>query len=156
MSPQLFKSDTLFTHPNLWLSKMKLTSYAMLGSSTPLCTLHGSPTPSSLTDFHDINHACPKDNFPTPFIDQIIDDCVSHEEPSFMDGFFGYNQFQIHLADQYKTSFTTLWGTFSYRFMHFGLKNTGAMLQRAMTYVFHDLAYIILAYLDDLTTRSKQ
>ena len=44
------------------------------------------------TDFHDLNHACPKDNFPTPFIDQILDECVGSEVFSFMDDFFGYNQ----------------------------------------------------------------
>jgi hypothetical protein len=107
-------------------------------------------------DFHDLNHACPKDNFPTPFIDQIIDDCAGHEALSFMDGFSGYNQIQIHPADQYKTAFTTPWGTFAYRVMPFGLKNAGATFQCAMTYIFHDLAQIILAYLDDLTARSKK
>jgi hypothetical protein len=99
------------------------------------------------TDFHDLNHACPKDNFPTPFIDQIIDDYAGHEALYFMEVFSGYNQIQIHPIDQYKTAFTTPWGTFSYRFMPFGLKNTGATFQRAMTYVFHDLTYIILTYL---------
>ena len=44
------------------------------------------------TDFRDLNKACPKDNFPTPFIDQIIDECVGCEAFSFMDGFSGYNQ----------------------------------------------------------------
>ena len=39
------------------------------------------------TDFHDLNRARPKDNFPTPFIDQILDECVSSEVFSFMDGF---------------------------------------------------------------------
>jgi hypothetical protein len=63
------------------------------------------------TDFRDLNNACPKDNFPTPFIDQIIDDCAGHEALSFMDGFSGYNQIQIHPADQYKTAFITPWGT---------------------------------------------
>jgi hypothetical protein len=91
-----------------------------------------------------------------PFIDQIIDDCASHEALSFMDGFSGYNQIQIHPTDQYKTTFTTPWGTFSYRVMPFGLKNAGATFQCAMTYIFHDLAQIILAYLDDLTARSKK
>jgi hypothetical protein len=38
-------------------------------------------------DFHDLNHAYPKDNFPTPFINQIIDDCAGHEALSFIDGF---------------------------------------------------------------------
>jgi hypothetical protein len=108
------------------------------------------------TDFHDLNHACPKDNFPTPFIDQIIDDCADHKALSFMDGFSGYNQIQIHPTDQYKTAFTTPWGTFSYRVMPFGLKNVGATFQWAMTYIFHDLSHIILAYLDDLTARSKK
>jgi hypothetical protein len=91
-----------------------------------------------------------------PFIDQIIDDCTGHKALSFMDGFFGYNQIQIHPADQYKTGFTTPWGNFSYRVMPFSLKNVGATFQRAMTYIFHDLANIILAYLDDLTSRSKK
>ena len=85
-----------------------------------------------------------------PFIDQIIDDCAGYEALSFMDGFSGYNQIQIHLVDQYKTAFTTPWGNFSYRVMHFGLKNAGATFQWAMTYIFHNLAHIILAYLDDL------
>jgi hypothetical protein len=91
-----------------------------------------------------------------PFIDQIIDDCTGHEALSFMDGFSGYNQIQIHPADQYKTTFTTPWGTFAYRVMPFSLKNVGATFQRAMTYIFHDLAHIILTYLDDLTARSKK
>jgi hypothetical protein len=107
-------------------------------------------------DFRDLNHACPKQNFPMTFIAQIIDNCASHEALSFMDGFSGYNQIQIHLANQYKTTFTTPWGTFAYRVMPFGLNNVGANFQRAMTYIFHDLAHIILAYLDDLIARSKK
>jgi hypothetical protein len=91
-----------------------------------------------------------------PFIDQIIDDCVGHKALSFMDGFSSYNQIQIHQVDQYKTTFTTPWGTFSYSVMPFGLKNAGTTFQLVMIYIFHDLAHIILAYLDDLTTRSKK
>jgi hypothetical protein len=73
-----------------------------------------------------------------------------------MDRFSGYNQIQIHLTNQYKTAFTTPWGTFAYRVMSFGLKNVGETFQWAMTYIFHDLAHIILTYLDDITTRSKK
>ena len=47
------------------------------------------------TDFCDLNHAYPKDNFPTPFIDQILDECAGSVVISFMDGFSGYNQIQI-------------------------------------------------------------
>ena len=55
------------------------------------------------TDFRDLNHACPKDNFPTPFIDQILDECAGSEVFSFMDGFSGYNQIQSKPYDQQKT-----------------------------------------------------
>ena len=40
------------------------------------------------TDFHDLNRAYPKDNFPTPFIDQILDECAGREFFYFMDGFY--------------------------------------------------------------------
>jgi hypothetical protein len=46
-------------------------------------------------DFRDLNKACLKDNFPTSFIDQIIDECVGSKVFSFMDGFSSYNQIQI-------------------------------------------------------------
>jgi hypothetical protein len=43
-------------------------------------------------DFRDLNKACPKDNLSTPFIDQILDECVGSKVFSFMDEFSGYNQ----------------------------------------------------------------
>lgn len=66
-------------------------------------------------DYRDINHACPKDNFPTPFIDQLIDECAGSEIYSFMDGFSGYNQINIMPADQHKMAFICPWGTFAYK-----------------------------------------
>ena len=51
------------------------------------------------SDFEDLNKDCPKDNYPTPFIDQIFDDCSGDEIFSFMDGFSGYNQIKIKLED---------------------------------------------------------
>jgi hypothetical protein len=125
-----------------------------VSNPVPVDKKHG--TIHFCTDFCDLNHAYPKDNFPTPFIDQIIDDFAGHEALSFMDGFSGYNQIQIHLVDQYKTTFTTPWGNFAYCVMPFGLKNAGATFQHAMTYIFHDLSHIILAYLENLTARSKK
>ena len=103
-------------------------------------------------DFRDLNRACPKDNFPTPFIDQILDECAGSEVFYFIDGFSGYNQIQIKLDDQHKTAFICPWGTFAYWKIPFDLKNTGAMFQRAMTLIFHDLKMIIEVYLDDVTT----
>jgi len=108
------------------------------------------------TNYRDLNIACPKDKYPTSFIDQVIDECACHEVLSFMDRFLGYNQIQIRYPDQHKTVFTTPWGTFSYRVMPFSLKNTGATFQRTMSYAFHNLTHIILAYLDDLTAWSRK
>ena len=66
-------------------------------------------------DFRDLNKACPKDKYPTPFIDQIIDACVGSEAFSFMHGFSGYNQIQIKSKDQHKNAFICPWGTFAYK-----------------------------------------
>ena len=65
-------------------------------------------------DFRDLNKACPKDNFPTPHIDQIIDNCAASVIFSFMDGFSGYNQIEILPSDQHKMTFICPWGTFAY------------------------------------------
>ena len=107
-------------------------------------------------NFRDLNKDCPKDNFPTPHIDQIIDNCAGSVIFSFMDGFSGYNQIEILATDQHKTTFTCPWGTFAYKKLSFGLKNTGATFQCAMSYAFHDVKHIIEPYLDDLPTHSQR
>jgi hypothetical protein len=56
-----------------------------------------------------------------------------------LDGFSGYNQIRLKEEDRHKTTFTTLWGTFEYLRMSFGLSNVGATFQRAMDYVFRGL-----------------
>jgi hypothetical protein len=80
-------------------------------------------------DFRNLNKACPKDNFPTLFIDHIVDECAASKVFSFMDDFQGYNQIQIKPEDQHKMPFICPWGTFMYRKMPFGLKNVGANFQ---------------------------
>src|SRR5713101_7602162 len=102
------------------------------------------------TEFRDLNKAYPKDNYPTPFIDQIIDACARSEVFSFMDGFYGYNQIQIEPEDQHKTTFICPWGTFAYKKMPFGLKNVGATFQWEMNFSFHDIKAIVEPYFDDL------
>ena len=107
-------------------------------------------------DYRDINRACPKEKYPTPFIDQIIDECAGSEIYSLMDHFSGYNQIKILPADQHKTAFICPWGTFAYKKLPFGLKNAGATFQRAMSYAFHDIRHIVQPYLDDLPAHSAQ
>ena len=87
-------------------------------------------------DFIDINRACPKDSFPLPRIDLIVDATSGHELLSFMDAFSGYNQISMDPDDQEKTSFVTGQGTYCYRVMPFGLKNAGATYQRLVNRMF--------------------
>ena len=47
-------------------------------------------------DFTDLNKACPKDCFPLPRIDQLVDATAGHEVLSFMDAYSGYNQITMH------------------------------------------------------------
>lgn len=58
--------------------------------------------------------------------------------------------------DAEKTAFTTLWGTYCYRVMPFGLKNAGATYMRAMTAIFHDMMHQeIEVYVDDVIIKSR-
>ncbi|XP_060972375.1 uncharacterized protein LOC133038292 [Cannabis sativa] len=106
-------------------------------------------------DFTDLNKACPKDSFPLPHIDMMVDATAGHEFLSFMDAFSGYNQILIHPNDQEKTSFITERGTFCYKVMPFGLKNAGATYQRLVNRMFADmLGKRMEVYIDDMLVKS--
>ena len=75
---------------------------------------------------------------------------------SFMDGFSGYNQIKMAPRDATKTAFRTPIRNFYYTVMPFCLKNAGAMYQRAMTAIFHDMMHRELEdYVDDIVVKSK-
>ncbi|KAL5538544.1 hypothetical protein UlMin_045351 [Ulmus minor] len=108
-------------------------------------------------DYRDLNKACPKDEFPLPNIDILVDATAGHEMFSFMDGFSGYNQIRMAPEDAEKTAFRTPFGNFHYVVMPFGLKNAGATYQRAMTAIFHDMIHdIVKDYVDDLVVKSRR
>ena len=81
-------------------------------------------------DFTDLNKACPKDYYPLPRIDLLVDATTGYSLLSFMDAYSGYNQIRMHPADEENTSFITDQGTYYYRVMPFGLQNAGATYQR--------------------------
>ena len=106
-------------------------------------------------DFTDINKACPKDSFPLPRMDLIVDATAGHELLSFMDAFSGYNQISMHPGDQEKTSFVTAQGTYCYRVMPFGLKNAGATYQRSVNRMFKKhIGTNMEVYIDDMLVKS--
>ncbi|XP_039686840.1 uncharacterized protein [Medicago truncatula] len=58
-------------------------------------------------DYRDLNKASPKDDFPLPHIDVLVDSTARCKVFSFMDGFSGYNQIKMAPEDKEKTSFIT-------------------------------------------------
>ena len=76
-------------------------------------------------DFMNLNKACPKDPFPMPWIDQLVDATTGHPRMSFLDAFQGYHQIPLVADDQEKADFITLIGNYHYKVMSFGLENVG-------------------------------
>ena len=106
-------------------------------------------------DFMDLNRACPKDSYPFPRIDTLVDSTARHELLSFMDAFSGYNHIKMNEEDQEKTSFVTSQGLFCYKVMPFGLKNAGVTYQRLMNKMFvHQIGRNVQVYVDDMLVKS--
>ncbi|KAK0592411.1 hypothetical protein LWI29_018735 [Acer saccharum] len=106
-------------------------------------------------DFTDLNKACPKDSFPLPHIDMLVDATAGHELLSFMDAYSGYNQILMHPDDQEKTAFVTERDIFCYKVMPFGLKNAGATYQRLVNKMFAKmLGSTMEVYIDDMLVKS--
>ena len=107
-------------------------------------------------DYWDLNRASPKDNFPIPHIDTLVDNTAKHSLFSFMDGFSNYNQIRMASEDMEKTTFLMMRGTFCYKVMPFRLKNAGTTYQRAMVTLFHDMMHKeIEVYVDDMIAKSQ-
>ena len=92
-------------------------------------------------DYRNLNRACPKDEFPLPNMDLLIDSVAGSIMFSFMDRFSGYNKIRMALKDVEKIAFRTPICNFYYTVMPFGLKNAGATYQRTMTAIFHDMMH---------------
>ncbi|XP_059668842.1 uncharacterized protein LOC132313924 [Cornus florida] len=109
-------------------------------------------------DFRNINLATPKDEYPMPVADQLVDSAAKNEILSFMDGHSRNNQIYIAKEDIAKTAFRCPGsiGTFEWVVMPFGLKNAGATYQRAMNAIFHDMiGHFLEVYIDDVVIKSS-
>ncbi|KAI5336625.1 hypothetical protein L3X38_015893 [Prunus dulcis] len=107
-------------------------------------------------DYTNLNRACPKDSFPLPRIDQLVDATAGHALLSFMDAYSGYNQIFMHPEDQAHTSFITDRGLYCYKVMPFGLKNAGATYQRLVNHLFAPLiGNTMEVYVDDMLVKSR-
>ena len=108
-------------------------------------------------DYMGLNKVCPKDLFPLPCIDQVVDLTSGCEALCFLDAYSRYHQIAMKEFDQLATSFITPLGSFCYVMMLFDLKNAGATYQHCMLKCFGDLiGRTIEAYVDDIVVKSKQ
>nr|ABF96015.1 retrotransposon protein, putative, unclassified [Oryza sativa Japonica Group] len=107
-------------------------------------------------DFTDLNKACPKDHFPLPRIDQLVDSTAGCELLSFLDAYSGYYQISMAKEDEEKTTFITPFGVFCYVKMPFGLITAGNTFQRTVQGALSDqLGNNVEAYIDNIVVKTK-
>ncbi|CAJ2640157.1 unnamed protein product [Trifolium pratense] len=108
-------------------------------------------------DYTDLNRACPKDAYPLPNIDKLVDNSSGFKLLSFMDAYSGYNQIKMAEIDKKKTAFMTESGNYYYNVMPFGLKNAGATYQRMINKVFNnEIGDMLEVYIDDMIVKSEE
>lgn len=86
-------------------------------------------------DFTDLNAICPKDPYPLPDINLLIDGSSCYHTLSFMDAYFRYNQIQMDPLDAPKIAFILNHGNYYYNYISFNLKNASATNQWLMNVV---------------------
>lgn len=107
-------------------------------------------------DFTILSSAYPKDGYPLPHIDPLIDSAVEYSMMSFLDAFSGYHQIHMNPKDSEKAAFIIGEGLYCYEVMPFGLKTMGATYQRMMDKVFaKHKGRNLEVYMDDLMVKSR-
>jgi hypothetical protein len=108
-------------------------------------------------DYTSLNKACPKDPYPLPRIDQIVDSTFGCDLLSFLDAYSGFHQIQMSREDRKHTAFVTLDGLYCYVVMPYGLKNALPTFVRAMSKTFGDLIRDkVEVYVDDIVVKTKR
>lgn len=106
-------------------------------------------------DFTDLNKAYPKDYYPLPYIDKLVDAIAGYEMLSFIDAYSGYHQVKLAEQDKPLTTIRAACGFYSYKMMHFGFKNTGVNYQRMINKIFDlQLGRNFEAYIDDMVVKT--
>jgi hypothetical protein len=108
-------------------------------------------------DYTSLNKACPKDPYPLPCIDQIVDSTSRCDLLSFLDAYSGFHQIWMSREDRKHTAFVTVDGLYSYVVMPYGLKNALPTFVRAMSKIFGDLIRDKLEiYVDGIMVKTRE
>ncbi|GKV36000.1 hypothetical protein SLEP1_g44186 [Rubroshorea leprosula] len=106
-------------------------------------------------DYTNLNDACPKDCYPMPNIDKLVEAASGNERLSLLDAYSGYHQVPMAPEDEEKTSFYVGDEIYCYVMMPFGLKNAGAIYQKMVTIVFRaQIGWNLEVYVDDIVVKS--
>jgi hypothetical protein len=108
-------------------------------------------------DYTDLNKHCPKDPFPLPRIDQVVDSTAGSILLFFLDCYSGYHQIALHPDDEDKTVFITPHGIYCHKVMTFGLKNAGATYQKAIQKCLKSqIGKNVEVYVDDVVVKTTE
>jgi hypothetical protein len=108
-------------------------------------------------DYTDLNKHCPKDPFPLPRIDQVVDSTTGSVLLCFLDCYSGYHQIDLHLDDEDKTSLITPHGIYYYKVMTFGLKNPRATYEKEIQKCLKtQIGKNVEAYVDDVVVKTTE
>ena len=103
-------------------------------------------------DYWYLNEWTVKNNYPPPFISDIIKNIGNKKVFTKMDLRWRYNNIRINEGDGWKAAFTTLEGSFELTVMFFGLTNSPATFQTMMNELLRDLINTgkVAAFIDNI------
>jgi hypothetical protein len=105
-------------------------------------------------DYINLNKTCPKDPFPLPRINQIVDSTSGCDLLCFLDAYSGFHQIPICREDEEHTAFITVDGL--YVSMPYDLKNALPTFVCTMHKTFRDLiGDLVEVYIDDIVVMIK-
>jgi hypothetical protein len=108
-------------------------------------------------DYTDLNKHCPKDPFPLPRIDQVVDSTAGSVLLCFLDCYSGYHQIALHPDDEDKATFITPHGIYCYKVMTFDLRNVGATYQKATQKCLKSqIGKNVEAYVEDVVVKTTE
>jgi hypothetical protein len=108
-------------------------------------------------NYTDLNKHYPKDPFPLPRIDQVVDSTARSILLCFLDCYSGYHQIALNPDDEDKTVFITPNDIYCYKIMTFGLKNAGATYKKAIQKCLKSqIGKNMKAYIDDVVVKTTE